>query len=72
MARDQYVGDCETVVRRSFDFLACRVLFLCRYDELWMPLVAEISVGSTPPIVLPPLDIEWVWFCHTLNPVSLS
>ncbi|KAI3440474.1 uncharacterized protein J3R85_003547 [Psidium guajava] len=41
-----------------------------RYDELWMPLVAEITVGSTPPMVLPPLDVEWVWFCHTLNPVN--
>lgn len=41
-----------------------------RYDELWMPLVAEISMGSAPPVVLPPLDIEWVWFCHTLNPVN--
>ncbi|XP_012088966.1 glycine-rich domain-containing protein 1 isoform X2 [Jatropha curcas] len=41
-----------------------------RYDELWMPLIADLMVGSTPPMVLPPFDIEWVWFCHTLNPVS--
>jgi hypothetical protein len=38
-----------------------------------MPLVSDLTVmGSTPPMLLPPLDVEWVWFCHTLNPVSRS
>ncbi|KAJ7973314.1 Glycine-rich domain-containing protein-like [Quillaja saponaria] len=42
-----------------------------RYDQLWMPLISDLTVvGSTPPVVLPPIDVEWVWFCHTLNPVS--
>lgn len=41
-----------------------------RYDELWMPLICDLMVGITPLMILPPLDIEWVWFCHTLNPVS--
>ncbi|XP_050273903.1 uncharacterized protein LOC126716900 isoform X2 [Quercus robur] len=42
-----------------------------RYDELWMPLISDLTVmGSPTPMVLPPLDVEWVWFCHTLNPVS--
>lgn len=41
-----------------------------RYDELWMPLISDLTEGSTPPMVLPPIDIEWVWYCHTLNPVS--
>ncbi|KAJ4835378.1 hypothetical protein Tsubulata_021315 [Turnera subulata] len=41
-----------------------------RYDQLWMPLVSDLMVGSTPAMVLPPLDVEWVWFCHTLNPAS--
>ncbi|KAK0599978.1 hypothetical protein LWI29_010392 [Acer saccharum] len=42
-----------------------------RYDELWMPLICDLTaVGSMPPMVLPPFDVEWVWFCHTLNPVS--
>jgi hypothetical protein len=46
---------------------------ICRYDELWMPLVSDLTVvGSSPPMILPPLDVEWVWFCHTLNPVSPS
>ncbi|KAF4347910.1 hypothetical protein G4B88_027663 [Cannabis sativa] len=39
-----------------------------RYNELWMPLISDLTVGSTPPLILPPIDIEWVWFCHTLNP----
>lgn len=43
-----------------------------RYDELWMPLISDLMVGSTPPMVLPPLDIEWVWYCHTLNPVCVD
>ncbi|XP_065852001.1 glycine-rich domain-containing protein 1 isoform X2 [Euphorbia lathyris] len=41
-----------------------------RYDELWMPLISDLTVGLTPPMVLPPFDIEWIWFCHTLNPIS--
>ncbi|KAK9136804.1 hypothetical protein Sjap_007398 [Stephania japonica] len=41
-----------------------------RYDELWMPLICEISSGPNPPVVQPPLDIQWVWLCHTLNPAS--
>ncbi|CAL5380594.1 unnamed protein product [Camellia sinensis] len=44
-----------------------------RYDELWMPLISDLTVGSTsthhPPMILPPIDIQWVWFCHTFNPV---
>lgn len=41
-----------------------------RYDELWMPLISDLTVGSTPPVILPPVDVKWVWYCHTLNPVS--
>ncbi|XP_027773204.1 glycine-rich domain-containing protein 2 isoform X3 [Solanum pennellii] len=41
-----------------------------RYDQLWMPLISDLSNGSNPPMILPPFDIEWVWYCHTLNPVS--
>ncbi|PWA79612.1 hypothetical protein CTI12_AA203980 [Artemisia annua] len=42
-----------------------------RYDEIWMPMMSDLtSESSKPPMILPPLDIEWVWFCHTLNPVS--
>ncbi|KAJ8772041.1 hypothetical protein K2173_027218 [Erythroxylum novogranatense] len=41
-----------------------------RYDQLWMPLISDLMTGSMPPMVLPPVDIEWVWFCHSLNPAS--
>ncbi|KAK7392045.1 hypothetical protein VNO78_20471 [Psophocarpus tetragonolobus] len=42
-----------------------------RYHDFWMPLIADLTLpNSTPPVILPPLDIHWVWFCHTLNPVS--
>ncbi|KAM0025600.1 putative Glycine-rich domain-containing protein [Helianthus debilis subsp. tardiflorus] len=42
-----------------------------RYDELWMPMMSDLTVDSgKPPMILPPLDVEWVWFCHTLNPVA--
>lgn len=38
-----------------------------------MPLISDLTVvGASPPMILPPLDVEWVWFCHTLNPVSLN
>ncbi|KAK9187313.1 hypothetical protein WN944_018705 [Citrus x changshan-huyou] len=40
-----------------------------RYEELWMPLMSDLTVGAPPPMILPPVDIEWVWFCHSLNPV---
>ncbi|GAB4835779.1 hypothetical protein Ancab_000689 [Ancistrocladus abbreviatus] len=39
-----------------------------RYDEVWMPLISDLTVDSRPPMLVPPLDIEWVWFCHSLNP----
>ncbi|XP_076958217.1 glycine-rich domain-containing protein 2-like [Bidens hawaiensis] len=40
-----------------------------RYDQLWMPMISDLTPESgKPPMILPPLDVEWVWFCHTLNP----
>ncbi|KAK7277971.1 hypothetical protein RJT34_22992 [Clitoria ternatea] len=42
-----------------------------RYHDLWMPLISDLTPpDSPPPMILPPLDLQWVWFCHTLNPVS--
>ncbi|XP_057424744.1 uncharacterized protein LOC130718231 isoform X2 [Lotus japonicus] len=44
-----------------------------RYRDLWMPLISdltEVESSSAPLMILPPFDVEWVWFCHTLNPVS--
>ncbi|XP_058002854.1 glycine-rich domain-containing protein 1 isoform X1 [Hevea brasiliensis] len=59
VSESQWLHDTATVVEA-----------IRRYDELWMPMISDLMVGSTPPMVLPPFDIEWVWFCHTLNPVS--
>ncbi|KAL4202344.1 hypothetical protein AMTRI_Chr02g263280 [Amborella trichopoda] len=39
-----------------------------RYRDLWMPLIAENSGSRT--LLLPPLDIQWIWTAHCLNPVA--
>ncbi|KAK8573534.1 hypothetical protein V6N13_009624 [Hibiscus sabdariffa] len=60
------VYECQWLHRRATIIEAIR-----RYEELWMPLISNLTVeGSTPPMVLPPFDVEWVWFCHTMNPVG--
>ncbi|TYI03067.1 hypothetical protein ES332_A11G311900v1 [Gossypium tomentosum] len=60
------VYECQWLHQRATIIEAIR-----RYDEVWMPLISNLTVeGSTPPMVLPPFDVEWVWFCHTLNPVG--
>lgn len=42
-----------------------------RYRDLWMPLISDLTVvDSSLPMILPPFDVEWIWFCHSLNPVS--
>ncbi|XVE89612.1 hypothetical protein DITRI_Ditri20bG0009800 [Diplodiscus trichospermus] len=60
------VSECPWLLQRATIVEAIR-----RYDEVWMPLISDLTVeGSTSPMVLPPFDVEWVWFCHTLNPVG--
>ncbi|KAF8051077.1 hypothetical protein N665_1805s0007 [Sinapis alba] len=43
-----------------------------RYNAYWLPLLANYTESSSTcsqgPLV-PPLDCEWVWHCHRLNPV---
>jgi len=42
-----------------------------RYRDLWMPLISDLTVSnSSLPMILPPFDVEWIWFCHCLNHVS--
>ncbi|KAG0482307.1 hypothetical protein HPP92_010391 [Vanilla planifolia] len=42
-----------------------------RYEEIWLPLVANISTdSSSSPMILPPPDVDWVWLCHCLDPES--
>ncbi|CAK9255445.1 unnamed protein product [Sphagnum jensenii] len=36
-----------------------------RYQEFWMPLAQQLDL-----LLLPPLDVQWVWHCHCLNPVG--
>ncbi|KAI0518630.1 hypothetical protein KFK09_006066 [Dendrobium nobile] len=39
-----------------------------RYEEIWMPMMADLSSeSSSVPMLLPPLDVEWVWLCHCLD-----
>ncbi|KNA14983.1 hypothetical protein SOVF_102110, partial [Spinacia oleracea] len=62
----RYVADSDWLHHPSTLIEAIR-----RYEELWMPLISDLTVGPNqrPPMILPPFDIEWVWYCHTLNPV---
>ncbi|KAM7273291.1 hypothetical protein ACFE04_027955 [Oxalis oulophora] len=67
------IGFLRTVSEESHWLYKKPTLFeaIRRYEEVWMPLIAELSDGLIkPPAVIPPLDVEWVWFCHTLNPAS--
>ncbi|KAI7985883.1 Hydroxyproline O-arabinosyltransferase 1 [Camellia lanceoleosa] len=61
------------VITLFFFFGVCGSMKVLLYDELWMPLISDLTVGSTsthhPPMILPPIDIQWVWFCHTFNPI---
>ncbi|KAH7847265.1 hypothetical protein Vadar_023938 [Vaccinium darrowii] len=61
----------EAAVSFGLDLVAAAKRNL-RYHELWMPLISDLTVGPTPPMVLPPVDIEWIWFCHTLNPANYA
>ncbi|XP_031385118.1 glycine-rich domain-containing protein 2-like isoform X2 [Punica granatum] len=42
-----------------------------RYKYCWLPLLAKhaLSPITTEPLVVP-LDCEWIWHCHRLNPVQ--
>ncbi|CAH1423364.1 unnamed protein product [Lactuca virosa] len=41
-----------------------------RYNACWLPLIAKHSESKITkgPLVVP-LDCEWIWHCHRLNPV---
>ncbi|GIL84221.1 hypothetical protein Vretifemale_12913 [Volvox reticuliferus] len=43
-----------------------------RYWLLWMPLLHEQQQHSRPVanFLVPPLDVQWAWFVHRLNPVQ--
>ncbi|KAG2439848.1 hypothetical protein HYH02_010480 [Chlamydomonas schloesseri] len=42
-----------------------------RYWDLWMPLLFQHQRTREPAaaaLLLPPLDVQWAWFVHRLNP----
>lgn len=42
-----------------------------RYNAMWLPLLAKhAESGITRGPLVVPLDCEWVWHCHRLNPVG--
>lgn len=44
-----------------------------RYLHCWLPLLEKYTVSNGVVMegsnLVPPLDCEWVWHCHRLNPV---
>lgn len=52
--------------------LTLLVLNLPRYENLWLPLLANEGSSSQDPFLplIPPLDCAWIWHVHRLNPVS--
>ncbi|KAF4353413.1 hypothetical protein F8388_005015 [Cannabis sativa] len=75
--------DLVAVAKRQLQFLAAvdrnRSLYdgpvlnraIYRYNACWLPLLAkhsEVPVSKGPLVV--PLDCEWIWHCHRLNPVQ--
>lgn len=38
-----------------------------RYETLWIPLLAGVAKAERASL-LPPLDVEWAWVCHTRSP----
>ena len=44
--------------------------FINRYEQCWLPLLAEhTEFGNAKFQLVVPLDCEWIWHCHGLNPV---
>ncbi len=38
-----------------------------RYEKFWLPLVVGHQTSSSQ-VLVPPLDVHWVWHCHLLCP----
>lgn len=62
-----HVLTCNNVRRRwQMDIL------LSRYKACWLPLLAKhCECGVTDGSLYVPLDCEWIWHCHRLNPVVI-
>lgn len=58
----------------AFDlYTSCSKNSIFRYNACWLPMLAkysEFQISEGPLVV--PLDCEWIWHCHRLNPVGFS
>lgn len=44
-----------------------------RYEYCWLPLLAKHTESPLiPEPLVVPLDCEWIWHCHRLNPVKTN
>ncbi|RYR50103.1 hypothetical protein Ahy_A07g036679 isoform B [Arachis hypogaea] len=44
-----------------------------RYKYCWLPLLAKhVETPMTQEPLVVPLDCEWIWHCHRLNPVCFT
>ncbi|OAY81355.1 Glycine-rich domain-containing protein 2 [Ananas comosus] len=71
--------DLVSAARRHLSFLSrrpsaasplpLRRRSLRRYEELWMPLIADLTAAGSwsAAMLLPPLDVHWIWHCHCLD-----
>lgn len=42
-----------------------------RYEHVWIPLLTKVPTSLRTKLV-PPLDVQWVWFCHMLCPFKYN
>ena len=51
-------------------YIAHNSYFICafsfRYEQKWLPLAAE----NLHKVLVAPLDIEWIWYVHMMDPVA--
>lgn len=76
-------GDLVASAKRQLEFLAAvdrrRFLYdgplleraIYRYKTFWLPMLAShAESGVFERSLVVPLDCEWIWHCHRLNPVQ--
>jgi hypothetical protein len=44
---------------------------IARYVTCWIPLIGKADKKDMENL-MPPLDVEWVWCCHMLNPTAFA
>ncbi|CAI5521679.1 unnamed protein product [Closterium sp. Naga37s-1] len=62
----------DTAIRRHAILLpAPHPLSANSYERCWLQLAGRLSDDEMCRL-LPPIDVEWVWLCHRLNPEAYS